>query len=64
MENSQRTYGVNDLCFYVFDADSNSRGFRIRTDKILEPTENNTYSLGSATVEDNSSTKSIFMRVE
>lgn len=45
---SQRTYGVNDICFYVFDASSNSHGFRIRTDNRLEPIENNTYSLGSS----------------
>lgn len=48
LQNSQRTYGVNDICFYVYDADSNPHGFRIRTDKKLEPIENNTYSLGSA----------------
>jgi hypothetical protein len=48
LQYSQRTYGVNDICFYVFDADSNSHGFRIRTDNILEPIENNTYSLGSS----------------
>lgn len=47
LQNSQRTYGVNDICFYVYDADSNPHGFRIRTDKKLEPIENNTYSLGS-----------------
>lgn len=45
---SQRTYGVNDICFYVFDASSISHGFRIRTDNRLEPIENNTYSLGSS----------------
>lgn len=45
---SQRTYGVNDICFYVFDASSNPHGFRIRTDNRLEPIENNTYSLGSS----------------
>lgn len=45
---SQRTYGVNDICFYVFDASSNSHGFRIRTDNRLEPIKNNTYSLGSS----------------
>lgn len=45
---SQRTYGVNDICFYVWDADSNSHGFRIRTDNRLEPIESNTYSLGSS----------------
>lgn len=48
---SQRTYGVNDICFYVFDADSNSHGFRIRTDNRLEPIENNTYSLGSSSAQ-------------
>lgn len=49
VQNSQRTYGVNDLCFYVNDNSSKSHGFRIRTDKIVEPIENNTYSLGSIT---------------